>query len=72
MPTLTGEFETDRGPVMVAVEYQIDPAQIDTFTRAMQPIRQIRRRDEAFMRELFSDIEHPGRMVECFKIESWH
>lgn len=71
-PSMAGELETDRGPVMVTVDYQIDPAQVDAFTRAMQPISRIRRRDGAFMWELFSDIDHPGRMVECFMIESWH
>ena len=34
-------------------------------------MRRIRRRDGAFMWELFSDIEQPDRMVECFMVESW-
>ena len=71
-PMLAGASETDRGPVMVTVEYRIDPAQSEAFIRAMQPISRIRRRDGAFMWELFSDIEQPDRMVECFMVESWH
>lgn len=69
-PMMAGEREADRGPVMV--EYRIDPAQTEAFTRIMQPISRIRRRDGAFMWELFWDIEHPERMVECFMVESWH
>lgn len=61
----------DRGPVMVTVEYRIDPARLREFTRVMQQIRRIRRRDGAFMWELFGDIEDPGRQIECFMVESW-
>ncbi|MGE5319233.1 MAG: MFS transporter [Hyphomicrobiaceae bacterium] len=70
-PMLAGDVETDRGPVMVTVEYRIDPAQRAAFTRAMQQISRVRRRDGAFMWELFKDTEHPDRMVECFMVESW-
>jgi hypothetical protein len=37
----------------------------------MHQLRRIRRRDGAYMWELFSDIEQPDRMVECFLVESW-
>jgi hypothetical protein len=70
-PLGASEVQQDRGPVMVTVEYQIDPAQVQTFTALMQRMRRLRRRDGAFMWELFHDIEHPGRMVECFMVESW-
>jgi MFS family permease len=72
-PTPMGadELEIDRGPVMVTVEYRIDPARSDEFARVMHQMRRIRRRDGAFMWELFDDIEDPGRRVECFMVESW-
>jgi MFS family permease len=70
-PMMADEREVDRGPVMVTVEYQIDPARLHEFTRIMHQMRRLRRRDGAFMWELFSDIEHPDRMVECFMVESW-
>lgn len=70
-PLWSDELELDRGPVMVTVEYQIDPANAVEFARAMHHMRRIRRRDGAFMWELFNDVEAPGRMVETFMVESW-
>lgn len=70
-PTGHDEVGRDRGPVMVTVEYRIDPARAAEFTRLLQRVRRIRRRDGAFMWELFSDVAEPGRMLECFMVESW-
>jgi len=70
-PMTEDAFEIDRGPVMVTVEYCIDPARTEEFTLAMDDMRRLRRRDGAFMWELFDDIEDPARRVECFMVESW-
>ncbi|MGE5027457.1 MAG: MFS transporter, partial [Betaproteobacteria bacterium] len=70
-PMTADELEMDQGPVMVTVEYRIDPARTREFTQVMHQMRRIRRRDGAFMWELFSDIEDHARFVECFMIESW-
>jgi MFS family permease len=71
-PMLAADPEADPGPVMVTVEYRINPASAREFTAVMQQrMRRIRRRDGAFMWELFSDADHPDRMVECFMVESW-
>jgi quinol monooxygenase YgiN len=70
-PMMGDDLAMDRGPVMVTVEYRIDPAKTQAFTAIMQRVRRTRRRDGAFMWELFSDIEDPGRMTECFMVESW-
>lgn len=70
-PLPANDLEPDRGPVMVTVEYDIDPGRVPEFIRAMQQMRRIRRRDGAFLWELFNDVEAPGRMLECFMVESW-
>ncbi|MHB8914908.1 MAG: MFS transporter, partial [Thiobacillus sp.] len=70
-PMTDDAFEVDRGPVMVTVEYHIDPARALAFSAAMDAMRRLRRRDGAFMWELFDDIEDPARKVECFMVESW-
>jgi len=70
-PMTAGDLHVDRGPVMVTVEYRIDSEQLQEFTQHMQQMRRLRRRDGAFMWELFSDIERPDIVVECFMVESW-
>ncbi len=59
------------GPVMVMVEYQIEPHNIVNFTKALQDLRRIRYRDGAFFWSLFKDIETPDKFVTCFMVESW-
>jgi MFS family permease/quinol monooxygenase YgiN len=71
-PMTSDDLEADSGPVMVTVEYRIDPARAEAFAKIMhQQVRRIRRRDGAFMWELFTDTEDPQHVVECFMIESW-
>jgi MFS family permease len=70
-PVLAEDLEEDRGPVMVTVEYRIDPARGAEFVRAMQKLRRIRLRDGAYFWELFTDAEDPARVTECFLVESW-
>ena len=70
-PTTAEGFVRDRGPVMVTVEYLIDPARLHEFKKVIYKLRRVRRRDGAFMWEMFSDIEQPNRIVECFMVESW-
>ncbi len=70
-PHIREEKEMDRGPVMVVVEYQIDPAKLEEFSRALHHVRLLRRRDGAFMWEMFLNHEREGYVIECFMFESW-
>jgi MFS family permease len=70
-PHIRDEKEMDRGPVMVTIEYRINPAEQESFERAMHHVRRLRRRDGAFMWEIFTDMHDPGRVLECFMVESW-
>ncbi len=70
-PVVAGEPEGDRGPVLITVEYRIDPAHAEDFARAMRDVRRIRLRDGAFRWDLLSDPGDPGRYVESFLVESW-
>lgn len=70
-PAVASEFEIDSGPVMVTVEYRIDPTRTHEFIHVMQQMQRLRRRDGAFMWEMFNDMAHPERIVECFMVESW-
>lgn len=70
-PHVRDEKEMDRGPVMVMIEYRIDPSKLEQFAEALHHVRRLRRRDGAFMWEMFTDFEEEGRVVECFMVESW-
>jgi MFS family permease/quinol monooxygenase YgiN len=59
------------GPVMVTVEYQIDPARADEFAAVMRQTRANRLQKGALSWGLFHDVSHPGRYVEYFLDESW-
>jgi len=70
-PLVAGQVEDDRGPVLITIEYQIDPARLAEFARAMSPMRRIRRRDGASSWGLFEDAAQPGLVVETFVVRSW-
>lgn len=70
-PLVAAEPQADRGPVMVTIEYRIDPMRLEEFTRVMREVRRMRRRGGAFYWGLFTDAADPGRVVECFMDESW-
>ncbi|MBL8305246.1 MAG: MFS transporter [Rubrivivax sp.] len=61
----------DEGPVMVTLEYQIDPARAAGFAEVMQRTRRARLRQGALSWGLFRDVAVPGRYVEYFVDENW-
>jgi MFS family permease len=63
--------DQERGPVMVTLEYQVDPSQAEQFRLAMQDVRSMRMRNGAFSWGLVQDSEHPQRWLEFFFDESW-
>jgi MFS family permease len=70
-PILVIERHEDHGPVLVTVEYSIDPATAREFARTMQFMRRLRRRDGAIRWGLFEDAATPGRYIETFVVQSW-
>jgi MFS family permease/quinol monooxygenase YgiN len=70
-PTVIVEPSAEHGPVLVVVEYHIDPAQAADFARAMQEVRLERLRDGAMRWDLFQDPADPQRYVETVMVESW-
>jgi MFS family permease len=70
-PVVSAEPETERGPVLVTVEYHIDPAKAEDFVRTASELRAIRRRDGAVNWGLFQDLADPSRWVETFVVETW-
>ena len=71
VPVVVNEPDVERGPVLVTVEYRIDPPRAVEFTAAMLELGRVRRRDGAMRWELFEDVAAPGRYLETFVVESW-
>jgi hypothetical protein len=71
LPVSASEIDADVGPVMVAVEYEIDPVKAPAFRLAMNALRTIRYRDGAVFWGLFTDMAKPERHIEYFMVESW-
>jgi MFS family permease/quinol monooxygenase YgiN len=63
--------EPEDGPVLVQVEYRIDPTQVHAFIEAIHALANVRRRDGAIEWDIFRDPADSGRHVETFLVESW-
>jgi len=61
----------DDGPVLIQVEYQVDPHRRADFLLAMQAVEPTRRRNGAVSWRVFRDLGEEGRFVERFIIDSW-
>ena len=70
-PIVTREVEGDQGPVLVTVEYLIDPKDRHGFLTALEHLAGERRRDGAYAWGVFEDAAQRGRFVETFLVESW-
>jgi len=70
-PLTTQQIAHDRGPVLVTVEYRIDPRDREAFLDALGRLEHERRRDGAYAWGVFEDAAQEGRIVETFLVESW-
>jgi predicted MFS family arabinose efflux permease len=70
-PNVGIEPRPDDGPVLITVEYEIDPEDAERFVRAMEELGRIRRRDGAYRWDLYADLERPGCYLETFVVDSW-
>ena len=70
-PVTTHAIEPDRGPVLVTVEYRIDPKNRKAFLHALGQNSRERRRDGAYDWGIFEDPADDGRFIETFLTDSW-
>jgi MFS family permease len=70
-PTVINEPGPNDGPVMITVEYIIDPAKGAGFIEALKKLGVQRKRDGAFQWHVYSDLSKPSRYVENFVVENW-
>jgi len=64
-------FEPSGGPVLMTIEYRIDPAREDEFREVMEQTRRRRLSRGALSWELFRDTTDPAVFVEYVLDESW-
>ena len=60
------------GPVVLEIEYRVDPGEARAFYRAMQAVRQIRLRNGAYDWSLARDITDPWEWTERYHCPTWH
>jgi hypothetical protein len=70
-PVPTNPIDPDDGPVMVMLEYLIDPARGAEFESLMAESRSARLRQGALSWGLFEDLQRPGRFLEYFACNTW-
>jgi MFS family permease len=59
------------GPVLVTVEYHVDPKQVPEFIRTMHQYGRVRRRDGASRWGICRDLQNADRYLETFVVSSW-
>ncbi len=67
-PNLLQPADDDQGPVLVTVDYRIDPKDRAPFLTAMREIGLERKRDGAYAWNVFEDAAEVGRLVETFLV----
>ncbi|GAA4326313.1 MFS transporter [Pigmentiphaga soli] len=70
-PLTAAPVDNDRGPVLILIEYRIDPADRQAFLQALARLSAERRRDGAYGWGVTEDAADPTLMLEWFMVESW-
>ena len=70
-PVVSIQPADDRGPVLIEIEYRVEPARLAEFVSALRSFRAERYRDGAMRWDVWEDVAEPGRVVESFVVESW-
>jgi MFS family permease len=70
-PVMFAEPKPDEGPVLVTIEYKVDPGKAQEFLDAIYKYQRIRRRDGATRWGVYYDSQSPGIYVETFLVDSW-
>jgi predicted MFS family arabinose efflux permease len=69
-PVFVHRVEDDQGPILLTVEYRIDPKDRGPFLEVIREIGLERKRDGAYAWGVFEDTQVSGRVVETFLIQS--
>jgi MFS family permease len=69
-PVFVHPIEDDQGPILITVEYVIEPKNLKPFLKLIHEIGLERKRDGAYAWGVFEDTQASGRIVETFLIRS--
>ena len=72
IPGVPAGIDGERTPVLVQIEYRVDPAQASAFRSASEAVGRSRKRTGAAAWMLTQDAEDESRFVEWFFLESWN
>jgi MFS family permease/quinol monooxygenase YgiN len=70
-PVVSVQPADDRGPVLIEIEYRVEPARLAEFVSALRKFHSVRQRDGAIRWDVWEDVAEPGRVIESFVVESW-
>ncbi|KRA42355.1 MFS transporter [Pseudoxanthomonas sp. Root630] len=70
-PVVGPDLHDDRGPVLVTIEYRVDPARRQDFLQRLQPLGHARRRNGALQWGVAEDSTQSGVYLEYFVDASW-
>lgn len=71
-PTVVLAPSPEQGPVLVTVDYRIDPSNAEAFADAMRRVERMRRRLGGYGWGLYRDPGDPSRFIETYLVESWN
>jgi hypothetical protein len=71
LPAVVDADADGGGPILVSVEYQVDPQRVPEFIKTMHQYGRIRRRDGASRWGICRDLEVTDRYLETFIVSSW-
>ena len=73
VPAILGKMNADdeAGPVLVSVEYTVQPDRQAEFEKLMKRYRFVRRRDGASRWEMFRDVQKEDHYLEVFSVHFW-
>ena len=64
-------IDPDDGPVLVTIEYHVEPANWAAFHLAAEQLKRLRLRDGALRAGVFADVTMPTRISEIFYVATW-
>ena len=70
-PVADGPVDPDDGPVVVMIEYRVDPADWPAFRTVADRLTRLRLRDGALRAGVFADLAEPSRITEFFYVATW-